>query len=278
MSFFLTLAGSILLVFAQAAGAPEGAAAAYRVGPGDVLEVIVEGRPDLSRLPTVQTTGAIFLPRAGEIEVGGLTTEEIRARIAPRLAGEGLATPRVSVRVKEFQSQFVWVYGEVARPGRKPLRSGTRLVDALLDAGGFSSRASGEVTIERQTGTFADGRRSLVVHFSGGSPSPEELHHLGLLLANGDLVIATTQHWVTVSGEVSRPGRYPLEDDLTLGRLIEKAGGLTPFGSHQVTVRQSTRETGPTEVEVDLKAVRSGSEVDPTLSPGDHVVVKAKRL
>lgn len=278
MSFFLTLAGSILLVSAQAAGAPEGATTAYRVGPGDVLEVIVEGRPDLSRLPTVQTTGAIFLPRVGEIEVGGLTTEEIRARIAPRLAGEGLATPRVSVRVKEFQSQFVWVYGEVARPGRKPLRSGTRLVDALLDAGGFSSRASGEVTIERQKGTFADGRRSLVVHFSGGRPSPEELHHLGLLLANGDLVIATTQHWVTVSGEVSRPGRYPLEDDLTLGRLIEKAGGLTPFGSHQVTVRQSTRETGPAEVEVDLKAVRSGSEVDPTLSPGDHVVVKAKRL
>jgi polysaccharide export outer membrane protein len=275
MSSLLALGGSLLLVLAQAA---PGADAAYRVGPGDVLEVIVEGRPDLSRLPTVQTTGAVFLPRAGEVEVGGLTAEEIGARIAPRLTGEDLASPRVSVRVREFQSQFVWVYGEVARPGRKPLRSGTRLVDALLDAGGFTSRASGEVTVERQNGTFADGRRSLVIRFSGANPSPEELHHLGLRLSNGDLVVASTQNWVIVSGEVTVPGRYPLEPDLTLGRLIEEAGGLTAFGSSRVTLRRSNAGTGAADVEVDLKAVRSGSAVDPELSPGDHVVVRAKRL
>jgi polysaccharide export outer membrane protein len=281
MSSFLALAGSMLLVLAQAAGtpgAPTHADRPYRVGPGDVLEVVVEGRPDLSRLPTVQTTGAIFLPRAGEVEVGGLTTEEIGARIAPRLAGEDLTTPQVSIRVREFQSQFVWVHGEVARPGRKPLRSGTRLVDALLDAGGFTSRASGEVTVERQNGTFADGRRFLAVIFSGGSPSPDELHSLGLRLTNGDLVVATTQHWVIVSGEVSQPGRYPLEGDLTLGRLVEEAGGLTPFGSSQVTLRRSNAGTGATDVEVDLRAVRSGAAADPALSPGDHVVVRAKRL
>jgi protein involved in polysaccharide export with SLBB domain len=151
-------------------------------------------------------------------------------------------------------------------------------VDALLDAGGFTSRASGEVTVERQNGTFADGRRSLVIRFSGANPSPEELHHLGLRLSNGDLVVASTQNWVIVSGEVTVPGRYPLEPDLTLGRLIEEAGGLTAFGSSRVTLRRSNAGTGAADVEVDLKAVRSGSAVDPELSPGDHVVVRAKRL
>ena len=180
------------------------------MGPGDVLEVAVDGRPDLSRLPTVQTTGRVWLPRAGEVEVRGLTTDEIAARVAPLLAGEDLPAPRVSVRVREYHSQFVWVRGAVLRPGRKPLRSGSRLVDALLDAGGFQPGASGEVTVERASGTLPDGSRSATFRF-GGSPTPEELEHLSLPLEPGDVITAGIQRWVTVSGAVRKPGRYPFE-------------------------------------------------------------------
>ena len=83
-------AAPLLLLFAQATAAA-GPAVPYRVGPGDVLEVSVDGRPDLSRLPTVQTTGRVWLPGAGEVEVRGLTADEIAARVAPLLAGEDLA-------------------------------------------------------------------------------------------------------------------------------------------------------------------------------------------
>ena len=168
------LAAATLLLLAQAPAAG-GETLLYRVGPGDVLEVVVDGRPDLSRLPTVQTTGSVWLPRAGEVEVRGLSTGEIAARVTPLLAGEDLASPRVAVRVKEYQSQFVWVRGAVQRPGRKPLRSGTRLLDALLDAGGFQEGASGEVAVERAAGTFADGSRAAHFHFGGTSPTPQEL-------------------------------------------------------------------------------------------------------
>ena len=165
------LAAATLLLLAQAPAA--GAETLpYRVGPGDVLEVVVDGRPDLSRLPTVQTTGSVWLPRAGEVEVRGLSTGEIAARLTPLLAGEDLASPRVAVRVREYQSQFVWVRGAVQRPGRKPLRSGTRLLDALLDAGGFQEGASGEVAVERAAGTFADGSRAARFRFGGKEPDP----------------------------------------------------------------------------------------------------------
>jgi polysaccharide export outer membrane protein len=270
------LAAPILLALAQAAAgaATPGPPPEYRVGPGDVLEVIVAGRPDLSRLPTVQPTGAIFLPRAGEVKVAGATTGEIAARVAPLLVAEDLEAPEVSVRLKEYQSQFVWVYGEVLHPGRKSLREGTRLIDALLDAGGLTALASGEVTVERRKGTFADGSHLLVIRLGGRDPSPEELENLSRYLQSGDTVVATTQHWVTLNGEVSRPGRYPLEDAMTLSRLIESAGGLTPFGNEKVTVRHPDTS----EVEVDLGAVRDGEAVDPVLSPGDHVMVKARLL
>ena len=264
------LAAPILLAMAQVTAVatplppPE-----YRVGPGDVLEVIVAGRPDLSRLPTVQPTGTIFLPRAGEVKVAGATAGEIAARVAPLLVAEDLPTP------EEYHSQFVWVRGEELHPGRKPLREGTRLIDALLDAGGLTAQASGEVAVERQSGTFSHGSHSLVVRLGGREPSPEELEHLSRYLRSGDVVVALTQHWVTLSGEVRRPGRYPLEDGMTLGRLVDSAGGLTPFGNDRITVRHPDARG---EVEVDLGAVRAGKAVDPVLSPGDHVMVKAKLL
>ena len=243
------------------------------MGPGDVIEVTVDGRPDLSRMPTVQTTGSIWLPRAGDVEVRGLTTGEIAARVTSKLAGGDLAEPRVAVRVTDYHSQFVWVLGAVNRPGRKPLRAGTRLLDALLDAGGFLQGASGEVVVSRSNGSFADGSHELHLRFAGKDPSSEELARLGLPLVAGDHVTATLQLFVGVSGAVQRPGQYAYEDALTLGVLVEQAGGLLRSGSDHVVLRRAGAEQ-----EVDLGAVRKGRTPDVALQPGDEVVVKARRL
>lgn len=263
----------LVLLLVQAAYASAQDAAPYRVGPGDVLEVSVAGRPDLSRMPTVQTTGSVWLPRAGELAVGGLTTDEIAARITQLVAGADLASPQVRVTVREYQSQFVWVRGAVNRPGRKPLRSGTRLVDALLDAGGFFPGASGAVTVERAAGSFPDGSHTLRVRFGGAEPTPRELDQLALPLVAGDVVTAALQQWVAVGGAVKTPGRYPLEDVMTLSRLVTAAGGILRSGSDHVTVRRSG-----TDIEADLDAIRDGRTEDLALVPGDVVTVKARRL
>jgi len=268
----LVAATPLLLLLAQAP--PSEAAPRYRVGPGDVLEVAVDSRPDLSRLPTVQTTGSVWLPRAGEVVVSGLTADEIAARLAPLLAGEDLASPRVAVRVREYQSQFVWVLGAVNRPGRKPLRSGTRLVDALLDAGGFQAGSSGEVTVERPSGTFADGSRSVRFRFAGTSPAAQELEQLGLPLSSGDVITAGARRWVTASGAVRSPGRQAFEEGLTVSRLVALAGGLLRTASDRVVIRRAAGG----DVEADLGAIRDGKAEDIVLLPGDEVVVRMRRL
>jgi polysaccharide export outer membrane protein len=262
-------AGPLFAILAQAGAAP---APAYRVGPGDVIEVVVEGRPDLSRMPTVQTTGSVWLPRAGDVEVRGLTTGEIAARVAPRLAGDDLPSPKVAVRVTGYNSQFVWVLGAVNRPGRKPLRAGTRLVDALLDAGGFQPGASGEVVVTRARGSFADGTTELRVRFSGKDPAADELERLGLPLVAGDQVTASPQLFVGVSGAVAKPGQYAYDKQLTLGGLVDRAGGLLRSGSDRVLLRR-----GGSQREVDLAAVRKGRDPDVALLPGDEVVVRGRR-
>jgi polysaccharide export outer membrane protein len=250
----------------------------YRVGAGDVLEVTVFGNDDLSRTPTVQTTGRIAVPLVGDVPVAGLTLQEIQRELTERLGRSLLVNPQLDVRVREYKSQFASVVGEVNSPGRKPLRGRTRLIDLLLDAGGFTARASGEVLIARSEGTFEDGSRLRRVRL-GGPAAPEDPASLQLPITPGDIVSAIPKSFVTIEGEVAKPGRYLIEGELTVSGAISSAGGLTRSGSDTITVRRLEAETGKTVIlEVDLKAVRKGKQPDLVLQPSDSVSVKARTL
>jgi polysaccharide export outer membrane protein len=278
----------LALVQAPAAPVPEApppAAAAdasataldYQVGPGDVLEVAVFDNPELSRIATVQTNGSVSYPLLGEVQVAGLTVAEVRRKVTNLLAKDYLVNPQVEVKVREYQSQFISVVGEVNSPGRKPLRGRTRLIDALTDAGGFTPRASGEVQITRAEGGF-DGRRTLAVRFSAsGTPSLQDQINLELPLRSGDIITASPKHFVTVDGEVMKPGRYAIEADLTVTGAVSLAGGLTRFGSANVKVRRTEPQSGQvTLIEVDLKDVRNGKKPDVPLLPNDVISVSRR--
>jgi polysaccharide biosynthesis/export protein len=246
----------------------------YRLGAGDVLEVTVFGNDDLSRTTTVQTTGSISLPLLGEVPVAGLTVSEAKQKLTSLLARDYLVNPQVDVKVKEYQSQFVTVLGEVNSPGRKGLRGRTRLIDVLVDAGGFTPRASGEVSITRAEGTFDGGGSLLRLRFGSATPSAIDQINLELVLRNGDIITALPKFYVTVEGEVTRPGRYVLDGDLTVTGAISTAGGLTRYGKNDVQVRRVDAVTGKTTIiAVDLKDVRKGKKPDLALLPNDVVTV-----
>ncbi len=269
---------SLMILLAQAPASPIPAAAAYRVGPGDVLEVTVAGRPDLARLPTVQTTGMIWIPQLSEVSVEGLTPTEIGTKLTGLLARYEPAHPEVTVSVKEYQSQFVWVAGEFNRPGRKTLKGRTRLQDAILEAGGFTTRASGEVLLERKEGAFADGTRVRRFRFPRAGPTPDSLVELETVLERGDVVTAPVGRYVTVAGEVVRSGRYALEEETTVTSVVSRAGGLTRFGDHRVVVTRRNPANGHVQIlEADVDAIDKGREPDLVLLPDDRVEVKKRR-
>ena len=246
----------------------------YQVGPGDVLEVEVIGNDDLSRLPTVQTNGAILLPLLGEVQVAGLNVAEIRRKVTSLLEKDYLVNPQVVVKVSQYQSQYVSVVGEVHDPGRKPLRGRTRLIDVLVAAKGFTANASGEVVISRLDGAFPGGERTLTVRLARGTPTLQDQINLELPLRNGDIITASQKYFVTVDGEVNRPGRYAVESDLTVTGAISIAGGRTRFWADDVTVRRKDPDTGEvTVLKVDLDDVRDGKKPDPALLPNDVIDV-----
>jgi polysaccharide export outer membrane protein len=181
---------------------------------------------------------------------------------------------KVEVKVKEYQSQFVTVVGEVNQPGRRPLRGRTRLFDVLLESAGFTPRASGEVTVTRRQGAFEGGQQMLRLRFGSANPSPADLLNLEIPLVSGDLVAALPKRYITVEGEVQRPARYPLELDFTLSQAVLGAGGLTRYGKNEIRIRRTDPVSGSVAfVEVDLKEIREGRTKDPVLLPDDVVLV-----
>lgn len=286
MTSLLALLGPLVLAASTAVQAPPVTtpspspsptpAPEYRVGAGDVLDVTVFGNDDLSRTSTVQPDGTIHLPLLGEIAVAGLTVAEIQRKLTTLLARDYLVNPQVEVKVREYQSQFVILVGEVNSPGRKPLRGSTRLIDLLVEAGGFTTRASGEIAITRIDGTFDGDAKTLRMRLGSAALTPQDQVNLAVLLRNGDIVTAAPKNHVTVEGEVNRAGRYVIEGELTVTGAISLAGGLTRFGSSKVKVRRVSAHTGKTEIlEADLKAIRKGKKPDLLLQPND--VVSASR-
>mgnify|MGYP005831943889 CR=1 FL=1 len=123
----------------------------YVIGPEDVLEISVWQNQDLSRTVTVRPDGRISLPLVNDIQAAGLTPEELKNQIAARLKPY-VELPNVAVIVQQINSWRIYLQGEVRSPGVYPLRSQTRISQAIAMAGGFTEFAKkGKIRVVRKT-------------------------------------------------------------------------------------------------------------------------------
>jgi polysaccharide export outer membrane protein len=113
----------------------------FLLGPEDVLEVTVWRNQDLSRIVVVRPDGKISLPLIGDVQASGLNSSQVAAKIAARLT-EFKENPNVSVSLKEVNSYFIYVLGEVHKPGKYPLKSYATVLQGVSMAGGFTQFAS----------------------------------------------------------------------------------------------------------------------------------------
>ncbi len=112
----------------------------YRIGPEDVLQIVVWKNEFLSRTVTVRPDGMISLPLVNDVRAAGLLPMELRAVLEDKLK-EQVQHPDVSILVNEIRSFKVSVMGEVMKPGRYELRTATTVLDVLATAGGFTQQA-----------------------------------------------------------------------------------------------------------------------------------------
>ncbi|ACD82627.1 Periplasmic protein involved in polysaccharide export, contains SLBB domain of b-grasp fold [Methylacidiphilum infernorum V4] len=120
------------------------------LGDGDLLEIHVADLPELSNIKTrITPAGTILLPLLGQIQVEGLTAEELHAFLKTKLGEKYLRDPQVSVSVVEMKSHRISVMGAVYKPGVYEMTNQLRVVDALGMAGGLREDASTTIYLIR---------------------------------------------------------------------------------------------------------------------------------
>lgn len=113
----------------------------YLLGPEDIIEITVWKNQELSRTVIVRPDGFISMPLIGDVLSAGVSPNTLAKRVSERLT-EYMASPIVSVQVKEINSYYVYVMGEVLSPGRLSLKSYATFLQAISLAGGFTQFAS----------------------------------------------------------------------------------------------------------------------------------------
>ena len=114
----------------------------FLLGPEDVLDIVVWKNDDLSqKAVVVRPDGMISMPLIGEMMAGGLTANQLASQIALRLK-EFKERPAVTVSVKEVNSYYVYVLGEVGKPGKYQLKSHATVLQAVAVANGFTAYAA----------------------------------------------------------------------------------------------------------------------------------------
>jgi protein involved in polysaccharide export with SLBB domain len=127
----------------------------YRMGAGDVLTIEVRGQPDLTKTAVVRPDGKVTLVLLDDVFVQGLTTAEIDDKVT-RSYNQYIVNADVTVSVVGFNSQKVYVWGQVFRQGDQPFDGEVTLVDALARAGGANERAETKRILLTRGGTVRE--------------------------------------------------------------------------------------------------------------------------
>jgi len=115
---------------------------AYKIGTGDILEIVTWKEPDFTREAVlVRIDGRISFPLLGDVQAAGRSPLEIQKDIETGLK-DYVGNPIVTVTVKNPLSQKFYILGEVKKTGEYPLIKGLTVLQAFAIAGGFTDWAS----------------------------------------------------------------------------------------------------------------------------------------
>lgn len=257
----------LLLRFARSTSTE---AAEYRVGTGDKIEINVFGHDDLSKIVEVRADGTINYPLIGDLHVAGNTVAEIDGEITRILGKDYLVDPQVSVDVREYQSQWVTIVGEVRTPGKYVLKRNMRVIDVLAEAGGATKEAGSQILITRPSDEGPP-RQIMVDRDRLLSRNDQDSN---ILLQHRDIVAVAEKEVFYIRGEVTKPGAYLLESGMTVLKAVTLAGGFTQYANRkQVDVLRAGGNGVQKKVTINMKAIEDGKKEDWPIHADDTIIV-----
>ena len=275
----------------------------YRLGPGDLLEISVFGVDKFNQATRVSSSGQISVPFIGKLSVSGLTSLELEEKITSLMTEKKLIlNPQVSVFVKEYRSQPVFVLGAVKQPGQFMITQPLRVIDVLAMAGGIDLDRAGEYALLQRRGEQAAASRPAGASASGGnggdtviSPPGSVKINLHELLETGSIdlnmpvqggdVIQVPERQIDlfyVIGEVAKPGAYewPIDQKhVLLSQALAWAGG--PLKTAKLsggTLVRYDEKGGRQEMLFDFAQIIKGKKPDLSISARDVIFIPGSNM
>jgi polysaccharide export outer membrane protein len=234
----------------------------YVLGPGDTIDIVIYGEADLSRSVTVKPDGAVSLALLGEVKAAGKTTKQFADELV-RLYKKYLKQPSITVTVREFRVDRIYILGQVSRPGEYQLRLATGIMELLASAGGPTNRADLAKVVVIRGKTEAMQLNLLEAFATNRNPDVK-------LLAGDVLFIPETDRRTVILGQVNRPGAYEMLAGQRVSDLVAAAGGPT----QRAAPEKAFIVRGQEQIPVDLQKVLAGDVASNLqLQPGDMMVV-----
>jgi polysaccharide biosynthesis/export protein len=125
----------------------------FVLGTADVIKINVWKNADLSQTVTIGPDGFISLPLLGDVQVAGMTANQLAQDLKSRLSSY-VVNAQVTVGIVDIRSRQVYVTGEVGKPGGYPLIVPISALQLIAQAGGLN--------------TFANRKDIVILRSSGG--------------------------------------------------------------------------------------------------------------
>ncbi len=260
----------------QAAPAPEHR---YKLGAGDILNLSLFGRPDLTRVDIfIQPDGKISYLQACDIPAAGLTVEELRATLEESLSAY-YKRPRVMIAPKELHSQRYFILGKVENAGSYPIDHPVTLVEAVARSHGVELGLVEDKTVE-----LCDYSHSFLMR--NGRHMPVDFETLFVkgdtsqnvtLEANDYIFMASAiSNNIYILGDIRSPGSQGYNPSLTVTGAIALRGGFnrTAFRERVLVLRGSIEH--PRHFVVNLNDTLRGRSTDFHLEPKDVIYVNSR--
>lgn len=118
----------------------------YLIAPGDELDIKFFFNPELNETIIVRPDGMISLQLIDEIQAAGLQPADLDQKLTDLYSRE-LRKPVLTVIVRSFTRQRIYVGGEVGTPGLVELPAGMTALQAIFQSGGFRETADPAETL-----------------------------------------------------------------------------------------------------------------------------------
>jgi polysaccharide biosynthesis/export protein len=150
----------------------------YVLRPGDVIAIRVVEHEEFSQKCRIRPDAMINYPVIGEIEVGGLTTQQLVKIMEEKLAPY-VNNVVVSIAIEQYFSNRVFIIGDVGRSGEIEIFEPTDILKVLSMAGGLRNPKTRLLKIVRANGDITTVDLQIVLERKGANQEETFLMYPG---------------------------------------------------------------------------------------------------